>query len=293
MQRIAVLGLGIMGGAMAQNLLKAGFEVTVYNRSPEKAAPLEAAGAHVAATPREAAQTVDVVLSMVADDIASRAMWLGDDGALAGVREGQILIESSTLSTAWVRELVSLAQTRDCRFLDAPVAGSKPQVEAGELVFLVGGDADVVSRAQPVFDAMGRRVIHLGPSGSGTTLKLINNLIGGVQIAVLAEGLVLAERAGLDMEQVTSFLTNAAPGSPMVKAKAAVMTQRDYTTNFALRWMHKDLTYALDEAMYRTVPLPTVAAAREMYRMAMGRGLADQDFAAVAEVLRPEDKEPV
>jgi 3-hydroxyisobutyrate dehydrogenase len=286
MQRVAVLGLGIMGSGMARNLLKAGFPLTVYNRTREKARLLEVEGAHLAATAREAAQNADVVLGMVADDTASRAMWLGPDGALAGVQTGAVVIESSTLTTGWVRELAQTAQARGCAFLDAPVRGSKGQAEAGDLNFLVGGEATVLEQVQPVLEAMGRRIDHLGPVSSGATMKLINNLMGGVQIALLAEGLVLAEQAGLDMEKVVPLLINGAPGSPLVKGKAARIVARDYNTEFALRWMHKDLGYALDEATQYNVSLATVAAAREIYRMAIARGHADDDFAAVAEALR-------
>lgn len=290
MQHIAVLGLGIMGSGMARNILKAGFPLTVYNRTREKAQPLAEAGATVANTPREAAQSADVIISMVADDTASRTMWLGDDGALAGAKQGAVLIESSTLTTAWVRELAELAQQRGCACLDAPVRGSKTQAAEGELSFLVGGDAAVLEQVRPVIESMGRRIDHLGPTASGATMKLINNMMAGTQIALLNEGLILAEQAGLDMEQVVPLLINGAPGSPIVKGAAARIVARDYTTNFALRWMHKDLTYALEEAMQQTVALPTVAAAREIYRLAMARGLSDQDFVSVGEALRPEQK---
>ena len=285
MQRVALLGLGIMGSGMAHNLVRAGFELMVYNRSREKTQPLAEAGAQVATTPREAAQAADVVIGMVADDAASRALWLGDDGALASIQPGAVVIESSTLTTTWVRELAELVQARGCEFLDAPVTGSKPVAESGELGFLVGGEAETLERARPVLEAMGRRISHLGPAGSGATMKLINNLLGGVQIAVLAEGLRLAEQAGLNMEHVLPLLINGAPGSPIVKGKAARIVARDYSTHFALRLMHKDLTYALDEAARLTVPLPTVAAAREVYRLAMARGHGDEDFCAVGEAL--------
>jgi 3-hydroxyisobutyrate dehydrogenase len=287
MQRVAVLGLGIMGGAMAHNLLRAGFPLTVYNRTPEKAQPLVEAGATRAASAREAAQAAEVVIVMVADDPGSRAIWLGDDGALAGVQPGATLIESSTLTSSWVRELAGLAQARRCAFLDAPVRGSKPQAEAGQLNFLVGGDAATLEQVRPVLETLGQRIDHLGPTGSGATMKLINNLLGGVQIAALAEGLVLAEQAGLDMDRVVELLINGAPGSPMVKGKAARIVARDYRTEFALRWMHKDLSYALDEAAQHQTPMPTVAAARELYRLALAQGRGDEDFPAVAEALRP------
>jgi len=286
MQRVALIGLGLMGSGMARNLLKAGFPLVVYNRSREKGLPLRDAGAEVADTPRQAAEGADVVISMVADDGASRHIWLGEAGALEGARPGTVLIECSTLSTRWVRELAGRAQDMGCQFLDAPVTGSQPQAEAGELTFLVGGDARTLEQVEPILKAMGRTIHHLGPTGSGATMKLINNLLVGVQAAALAEALHLAESTGLDTSQVLDILSNGAVGSTVVRTKGPKMLSGDYSTQFALRWMHKDMTYALDEGVERTVPLPTVAAAREIYRMALARGLTDADFAAVVEVLR-------
>ncbi len=288
MLNVGLLGLGIMGGGMAQNLLKAGFPLTVYNRTRAKADPLAALGARVAGTPREAAANADIVIAMVGDDMASRAVWLGADGALAGARAGAVLVECSTLSLEWVRELAGLASERKLDFLDSPVTGSKDAAAAGELKLMVGGDAAALDRARPALEAVSQRIVHFGPVGAGATMKLINNLMGAVQAAVLAEGLALAERAGLDMEHVVALIINGAPGSPMVKGKAARMAHHDYDdTQFALRWMHKDATYALRAAAEYGVPMPTVAAAREVYQMARNRGYDDADFAAVIEAIRP------
>ena len=289
MQTVALLGLGVMGSGMAQNLLKAGFSLTVYNRTRAKAEPLAAKGARVAETPKEAVSAAQVILSMVGDDTASRAMWLGENGALAGAKPDTVLVECSTLSLDWVRELAGHATSHNLAFLDSPVTGSKDAAEAGELRLLVGGDAAVLERVRPVLEAVSRRIDLFGPTGSGALVKLINNLMGGVQAVVLAEGLALAERAGLDMEQVVSFIINGAPGSPIVKGKAARMAARDYAdTQFALKWMHKDTTYALRAADEFGVPMPTVAVAREVYRMARNLGLGEADFAAVIEALRRE-----
>jgi 3-hydroxyisobutyrate dehydrogenase len=286
MQRIALIGLGLMGSGMARNILKAGYELAVNNRTIDKARPLESEGARVATTPREAARDADMVISIVADDSASRAVWLGDDGALAGAKLGAILVESSTLTSAWVRELAQHAADRGCAFLDAPVRGGNKDAAAGNLNFLVGGDESTLDRARPVLEAMSRRIDHLGPVGSGATMKLISNMQVAVQVAALAEGLVLAERAGLDMDQAVTLLINGSPGSPIVKGKAALIAARDYQTAFALRWMHKDLSYALEEGVSHDAPLPTAAAAREIYRLAIAQGRGDDDFAAIAEVLR-------
>jgi len=288
MQNIALLGLGVMGAGMANNLIKAGFPLAVYNRTRAKAAPLAAQGARVADTPRAAAQGADVVIAMVGDDHASRAIWLGDDGALDGAGSGAVLVECSTLSVGWVRELAALAAARGLAFLDSPVTGSKDAAAAGELKLMVGGDAAALEHVRPALEAISQRIIHFGPNGAGALVKLVNNLMGAVQAVALAEGLALAERAGLDLEQVVPFIINGAPGSPLVKGKAARMAARDYgDTQFALRWMHKDATYALRAADEFGVPMPTVAAAREVYRLARNQGLDDADFAAVIEALRP------
>ena len=160
---VAILGLGIMGSGMAKRLLSAKFPLTVYNRDREKCAPLASAGAVVAASPREAASRAEIILSMVADDSASRAVWLGETGALSGASPSSVLIESSTLSVGWVKELETAAAQRGCEFLDAPVTGTKPHAASGELVFLVGGSADALDTARPVFAVLGREVVHRVP----------------------------------------------------------------------------------------------------------------------------------
>lgn len=287
MQNVTMLGLGVMGAGMAHNLLKAGFPLTVYNRTAAKAEPLAARGAQVAATPREAAAHAAIIIAMVGDDEASRAIWLGDDGALAGVASEAVLIECSTLTPAWVRELAGLATARGLAFLDAPVTGSKDAAEAGELRLFVGGDAPAIERARPALEAISQRITHLGPNGAGAMMKLVNNLMSAVQTLVLAEGLALAERAGLDMQQVVPLIINGSPGSPIVKGKAARMAAHDYgDTQFALKWMHKDATYALRAADEVGALLPSVAIAREVYQLARNQGFGDADFSAVIEALR-------
>ncbi len=290
MQHIALVGLGIMGNGMGQNLIKAEYPLTVYNRTQAKAEELANAGATVATTPRAAAQHADVVISIVANDDASRAVWLGTDGVLAGARPNTLLIESSTLSPAWIRELAGLAEAKQCQLIDAPVGGSKPQAEGGQLIFFVGGKRADLERAAAIFAVLGQRVNYLGPIGSGATMKLVNNLMGGIQVAALGEALALAEAAGLNLEQVADLLANGAPGSPIVKTKAPSMVAHDYPTNFALRWMYKDLSYALAEGESHQLALATVAAARNLYQQGIDRGLADDDFAAVAETVRAAEK---
>jgi 3-hydroxyisobutyrate dehydrogenase len=280
--KVAILGLGIMGSGMARRLLSANFVVTVYNRSREKSAPFVSEGAFAATTPREAASRSEIILSMVSNDDASRDTWLGKEGALAGAGSGSLLIESSTLSSNWIRELASKAAERDCQFLDAPVTGTKPHAASGELVFLVGGSADAVATAQPVFSVLGRETHHLGPIGSGALMKLVNNFVCGVQAASLAEALSLIDAGGLDRLKALSILTAGAPGSGIVKRVADRVISGDFTPNFALRWMAKDLSYALGEASSRKISLQTAAAALSLYQRAVSEGHGDEDFSAVS-----------
>jgi 3-hydroxyisobutyrate dehydrogenase len=287
--RIAFFGLGAMGSGMARRLLGAGFPLAIYNRSADKAAPFAAEGVTVACSPREAAAEAAFVVSMVADDHASRAMWLGEEGALSGVAPGTVLIESSTLSVGWVRALGADAAERGCELLDAPVTGSKPQAASGELCFLAGGPSEALEKARPLFEAMGRATVHLGPTGSGALLKLINNFLCGVQAASLAEAMALIERGGLDRDQALGILTGGAPGSPLVKALSARMTEQAYTPpNFMLSLMAKDLAYAVAEARRRALDPVTAAAALLVFQDAIAHGDGSSDVSAVVEQFRSE-----
>jgi 3-hydroxyisobutyrate dehydrogenase len=278
---VAILGLGIMGAGMANRLLSANFPLVVYNRNREKCIPFASAGAFVAASPRVAASQSEIILSMVGDDVASRNIWLGENGALAGARSNALLIESSTLSGNWIRELAAKAAERGCRFLDAPVTGTKPHAASGELVFLVGGSAEALDAARPVFSVLGRDVVHLGPVGSGSLMKLINNFVCGVQAASLAEAFAMIDAGGLDRAKAASILTGGAPGSGIVKRVADRVATNDFTPNFALRWMAKDIAYAVDDASRNGIALQTAAAALSVFRQAIAEGYGDEDFSAV------------
>ncbi len=284
---VALIGLGIMGSGMARRLLSSDFSVAVYNRSREKAVSLGDAGAFVATTPREAASRAQITLSMVADDNASRDVWMGAEGALSGAAPGSLLIESSTLSIDWVKQLAKQADQQNCRFLDAPVTGTKPHAASGELLFLVGGAAEALDAARPVFSVLGRDLIHLGPIGSGALMKLINNFLCGVQAASLAEALSLIEAGGLDRSQALSILTAGAPGSMIFKRIAEKVQANDFAPVFALRWMAKDIAYAIQGASQKGLSLPTAAAALAEFQQAIARGLGDEDFAAMARIPLP------
>lgn len=284
--QVAVLGLGLMGTGMAKRLLSKEFPVVVYNRSRQKAEALAANGATVADSPREAAEKSRVVMSMVADDAASRAVWLGQSGVLASAAPGTVLVESSTLTTGWVRELAAAAVQQKCEFLDAPVTGTKSHAASGELLFLVGGSAKTLEAARPVLAAMSRNIIHLGPTGSGAVMKLVNNFLCGVQAAAFAEAMSLVEAAGLDSEQAAQVLCNGAPGSPLIKTIWARAKERDLTPNFHLRLMAKDLKYAMEGAKQHRRTLKTAAPAIEVFEDAAQNGYGEQDFSAVIEAQR-------
>jgi 3-hydroxyisobutyrate dehydrogenase len=282
---IAFLGLGIMGAGMAHRLIAAGFDVVVWNRSPDKAAPLAAAGARVAATPAAAAQGAGMVVAMLADDVASRSAWLDADGALAAMAPGAVAVESSTLTVEWVRTLEAEAAAAGIRLLDAPVSGSRQQAEEGSLRFLVGGDADALAQARAALDAMGSEIVHLGPSGSGAVFKLINNFLCGVQVASLAEAVVMIERSGMDAARIVPLLVAGAPGSPIAKLIAPRMLDRDYEPRFFLPLMAKDLGYAQAAFAEQSIDLPSAAAARARFEAAAADH-ADDDMSAVVEGIR-------
>jgi len=292
MTHVTVLGLGIMGSGIAHNILKAGYPLTVYNRTKEKALALIEAGAQWADSPALAAQHAEVVISMVGDDVASHAMWLGEQGAFATMhphagRLPAIAVECSTLSLDWIREWHAEAQQHAVKSIESPVSGSKLAAESGTLTLLVGGEAETLARARPVLAAFSNNMVHFGPATAGTLYKLINNLQGAIHLQALSEGLVMAERAGLKMDAVLEGVLSGAASSPMVKGKAARVIDRDYEdVHFTIRWMYKDLTYALRAADELGVPVPLVAAAREVYKLAIQLGLGELDIAAVSEVIR-------
>ncbi len=283
---VALLGLGTMGNGMAENLLKAGFPLTVYNRTAAKADPLRSKGANVAATPADAVKGASIIVSMLADDAASRAVWTGPNGALAAAEPGAVLVESSTVSPAWIADLAAQAAARNLDLLDAPVTGSRTQAAAGQLSFLVGGSPQALAKAEPALKAMSKEIVHLGPTGSGAKLKLVNNFLCGVQVASLAEALVWIERSGLDVEKSLDVLKSGAPGSPLLAGISTRMTARDYTVNFVLKLMSKDLDYAHAAAAQTGVDLTTASNARALFESAAAQGFADQDMSSVIEPLR-------
>ncbi len=283
MQRVALLGLGTMGAGMAANWLAKGFELSVWNRTPAKARALARKGAKVAATPREAAAGADFIFAMVADDDASRSVWLGADGALAGAKSGAIAVESSTLTPGWVRELGGHARAKGCGFLDAPVGGSRQAAESGELRLFVGGEPATFEAARPALAAVGSKMDLLGPIGAGATWKLINNQLAAAQIAALAEALEVAKKAGFKKEQISELILAGAAASPIVKLKLPRMLERDFEpADFTLHLMLKDARYATALAQSLGAPADLISGAVTAFARGEAKGLGAKDIAAVA-----------
>lgn len=287
MTRIAILGLGVMGAGMAANWLAKGFPVTVWNRTRAKAEPLAPKGARIAGTPAEAARDADIIFSMVADDAASRRVWLGEDGALAGAGPGAVAIEMSTVTPDWVRALATEARRRGVDLLDSPVGGSKAAAAAGQLVLFVGGDAGTLDRVRPALEAVSREINHLGGTAAGATWKLINNMMVAIEIAASAEAIALAEKAGFDRAQVARLIGEGGLGSPLIRMKMARMSGLAFDdADFALKHMVKDLRYARELAGTLGIAPDIAGAAAAYYEKAEAAGLGDKDFAAVLAAIR-------
>lgn len=285
---VAVIGAGRMGGAMTGRLRAAGHPVTVYNRGRARADALaDATGATVADTPAAAAAAADVLLVSLADDAAVDAVYRGPDGLAAGLRPGTVVLEMSTLNPDTVRALAPLVTDRRAALLDAPVSGSVPVVQRGELTVMVGGDPAALDRARPVLDPLASRVFHLGALGAGATMKLAVNAIVGALNQALAEALVLAERAGVDRAAAYEVFAASAVAAPYVLYKRAAFEHPDDTpVAFMLDLVAKDLT--LIDALAATVgaPMPQLAANRRVVRDALAAGYGPRDISAIAGYLR-------
>jgi 3-hydroxyisobutyrate dehydrogenase-like beta-hydroxyacid dehydrogenase len=281
---IGFVGLGIMGSRMAANLARAGHEVAVYNRSADKAEAWVAEhGGRVAASPREAAAGAGAVITMVVDGPQVEQLLLGEDGAAQGAAAGTLMIDMSTIAPADARRIGAALTQRGLAFVDAPVSGSSPKAQDGTLTIMAGGSDADIARARPLFDAMGEVILHVGEVGQGQMVKVISNAVGAANLATLAQALVVGKAAGVDLASLVSVFKVSAAASSMVETKAARMLEHDYSPMFRLEHMLKDISICMAESEAAGAPFPAVAAARELYTAAMGRGLADADFCAVLE----------
>ena len=288
MSKVAVLGLGAMGLRMAANLLKAGHELTVWDRVPEAAKDLASSGAKTAASPREAAAGNEFVLTMVRDDEASRRVWLDPaNGALAGMEPGAIAIESSTLTPAWVRELGDAFSKAGVALLEAPVAGSTPQVENARLVFLIGGDPETMKRAEPLLKALGSGIHHAGPLGAGALAKLVTNTLMGVQSATIAEMIGMLKRQGVDPKRVLDAVAGTAMWNPHLTSDTESMLSGNFEAHFPIKLLEKDLGYAVKTAG-GIASVPIASAASGVFQRAIDENLGDLNMTAVVKLFERE-----
>ena len=284
-RKIGLIGLGLMGRPMGMNLLKAGHQLTVWNRTSERAQELVKAGAILAKTPREVAAASEFLLTIVSDPAALESVLWGhegqNDGALAGLRAGSIYVDSSTISPSLVRRIATACKERGVRFLDAPVTGGDWGAREGNLVFMIGGDAETLRDAESVLGVLGKKWFHLGQNGAGQTVKLAMNAILALEVGAMAEAIALVTKAGLKGEQLVEVMQASMARSGVLDVKSPLMLKGDYKPSFPLRLMHKDLGLALDLGNQLGVALPTTAAAREIYNCVKGESNEDLDYSAV------------
>ena len=283
---VGLIGLGLMGKPMGRNLLKAGFALVVWNRTTGKAEDLVRQGAKLAANPREVAAQVDVLLTIVSDPPALEEVLWGANGALEGLRRNCVFIDSSTVSPGLARRVAEACADRGVDFLDAPVTGGTWGAEKGELVFMVGGKAEVLEGAKPVLAAMGQRFFLLGPNGAGQTVKLAMNLILALQVEALAEAVALVTAAGVPGERLIEVMQSSMARAAVLDAKAPLILKNEFPPSFPLRLMHKDIRLALELARKEGVALPAGAAAYATYTAVKDASGDDPDYSAVARFWR-------
>ena len=285
MAEVGFVGLGVMGGGVAKRLLHAGHEVTGWNRTPEKAEWLVDAGLRLADSPRDLAAASDVTFTMVTNTAAVRAVTQGPDGILAGLRPGSVYVDMSTASPENSRALAAQVAELGAHMLDAPVSGSVSTLEEGKLTIMVGGETDVFDRVKPILEAIGPKVFHVGPNGAAVTMKIATNLSLAVQMLAFSEGILLAEKSGIPRETAVEVLLASVIASPMIAYRGPFVLEQPDEAWFDVNMMQKDMNLALELGRQLDVPLPTTAVTNELLTAARAIGLAEQDFAAIFDVL--------
>ncbi len=284
---IGFAGLGIMGSAMATNLLKAGFNITVWNRSTNKCAPLASMGAAVADSPRALAERCDIVIAMMANPQAVQLVRDGTDGIIAGLTKGKGYVDMSTVDAETSIESARLAHDKGALFLEAPVGGSRKPAEEATLTIMAAGDRELYESSLPVMEKLGKKIIFLGETGQAARMKLANNLVMCGALTALCEGLALASASGLDTAQLLEVLDSGAVSNPMYRLKGPqIAANKEFPAAFPLKHMQKDLRLALQLAEQSGQSLFATATINELYKSALAEGLGDSDFAAVSRVIR-------
>lgn len=284
-ERIGFIGLGIMGGPMAGNILKAGFPVTVWNRTPARAEALAQAGATVARTPQEVGAASDIIITMVTASEDVRQVVLGEDGAAFGAKPGAVIVDMSTISPQVTQEIAASLKERGIQMLDAPVSGGDVGARNATLSIMVGGDAAVLERVRPVFEAMGKKITHIGPNGAGQTCKLVNQILVVGNNMAMAEALTFATRAGVDVARVVEAVGGGAAGSWQLNNLGPRILKRDFAPGFTIRNQQKDLRLALEAADAMGLPLLGTSLIHNLFRTLEAEGLADEGTQALVKSL--------
>lgn len=285
---LAVIGLGTMGLPMALNLLQAGYTVTVHNRNRQREEAALDRGATGAASPQEAAQAAEIILTCVSDSPDVEAVILGDRGILHGAQPGSVVIDLSTISPKVTRQIAAQLQTREIAMLDAPVSGGSEGAEQGTLSIMVGGEAAVLERVRPVLEVLGQTITHVGPIGAGQVTKAINQIMVAGTYWAVAEGLALGQKAGLEMAQVVQAVGGGAAGSWGLRHRSANMLANEYPLGFRLRLHRKDLRIALEVAQELGVVLPMAAYVEQIETGLINQGFGDEDVSALARSIRQQ-----
>ena len=286
MAKVSVLGMGAMGSRMAISLIQAGHRVTVWNRSIEKTESVIKAGAEVASTPRSAVKEAEYVISMVRDNEASQDVWLGENGALKGMQQTAIAIESSTLTVSWIKELSQQFQQQKIAFVDAPVAGTRPQAEAAQLIYFVAGDIKTFERVKPILQTMGNAVHYAGEIGNGMTIKLAVNSLFAIQVAAMGELISIMRQSGLEPSQALEIVASTPVCSPAAVMAVKAMSQEKFAPLFPIALVNKDLNYAIATAKENQTGLPLIEATQKLYAEAIERGYGEDNITGIVQIYR-------
>lgn len=284
-ETIGFIGMGIMGRGMTKNLLNAGFDVTVWNRTASRMAPLVEAGAKAGSSPADIASQCDIIITCVSDTPDVEAVILGEKGVMEGAKAGSLVIDMSTISPQATRKMAEKLYEKGVHMLDAPISGGSEGAEKGTLSIMVGGDAAQVERAMPVFQAMGKTITHVGDHGAGQTVKLVNQILVVVNMLAVSEALVFAQAGGLDLDKTLSAVTGGAAGSWMLSMRGPQVVQRDWRPGFTIDLQQKDLRLALEAAEQMGVPAIATSLVSNLYRTLQSQGLGSEGNHALVKAL--------
>jgi 2-hydroxy-3-oxopropionate reductase len=287
-EKVGFIGLGIMGGPMAQNLMEAGYELVLYNRTTEKAEEIAGDGATVAESPKEVAESCGLIVLMLPDSPQVEEVVEGEDGVLEGLKEGALIVDMSTISPVVTRELAEKIEERGASMLDAPVSGGEPGAQQGTLAIMAGGSEEDFERAKPLLEVMGDAITHVGPTGAGQTAKAANQIVVALTIEAISEALVLASKAGVAPEKILEAISGGLAGSNVMEAKKENFLEHDFEPGFRVDLHHKDLGIALATGREYGVSLPVTAIVDQMLESLKTKGRGDRDHSALLTLIEDQ-----